>query len=38
MNQIQDESQSHIEDKINNITDNDDNIQIEIDTNLKKEI
>ena len=40
-NKMQDELQTNIEDKINNITDNDDNIQIEIDThvkNLKKEI
>ena len=37
-NKMQDELQTNIEDKINTITDNDDNIQIEIDTNLKKEI
>lgn len=37
INEIQDKSSTNIENKINNITD-DDNIQIEIDTNLKKEI
>ena len=38
INEIQDESSTNIENKINNITDDDDNIQIEIDTNSKKEI
>ena len=32
------EIESNIENKINNITDDDNNVQIEIDTNLKKEI